>query len=167
MKISFFYESNYRKDYTWLDVPEDEMSIVVENDYQERLAKADEGENVERRDFQTIMDEEISKPTYNSHHKNVRRHVLMSRIDPKGERLHSALDLEKMVCGGKFGDLREAIKTLEPAQRDLVRKVFWDGADQRQIAAEEGVDESAISKRMARIYARLEKALKKTQKDSE
>lgn len=81
MKIYLYYESNFKKDYIWLDVPEEEMTITIERDYQKRLAKAKPGEKVVRRDFQTIMNEEISKPTYNSNHKDERRRASYDKLD--------------------------------------------------------------------------------------
>ena len=61
MKLSVYYESNRKKYYTWLETGDEDLSIMIERDYQERLAKAEAGEVVERRDPQTILDEEISK----------------------------------------------------------------------------------------------------------
>ena len=81
MKIYLYYESNFKKDYIWLDVPEEEMTITIERDYQKRLAKEKPGEKVVRRDFQTIMNEEISKPTYNSNHKDERRRASYDKLD--------------------------------------------------------------------------------------
>lgn len=55
--------------------------------------------------------------------------------------------------------LRHSIIDLLPKQKDLIYKVYYQGKTQRQIALQEHVDESAISKRMARIYKRLRNSI--------
>jgi RNA polymerase sigma factor (sigma-70 family) len=57
--------------------------------------------------------------------------------------------------------LPEILCELAPAQQELIHKIFYDGKTQREIATKEGVDESAISKRMQRIYARLKNLLER------
>jgi len=61
MKIKVKYENyNENKDpiTVEIDVPDDECTVMVELDYQRRLSAAEDEEIVERRDAQTIMDEE-------------------------------------------------------------------------------------------------------------
>ena len=60
-----------------------------------------------------------------------------------------------------FEELYRAIEQLEPKQQELLKKVFWEEIKQVDIAKSEGVDDSAISWRLARIYKRLKKSLKK------
>ena len=60
--------------------------------------------------------------------------------------------------------LSSALDCLLPEQRDLIQKVYFEGKTQREIARQEGVDESAISKRMERIYIRLKKFFEKNEK---
>ena len=55
--------------------------------------------------------------------------------------------------------LHHAIEQLRPQQRELLRRVFWEGVRQAEIARQEGVLESTISERMRRIYQRLKKFL--------
>ncbi len=58
MKIYLYYESNFKKDYTWLEVPdENEFSVMIERDYRQRLDKAKPGETVKRRTPQEILNE--------------------------------------------------------------------------------------------------------------
>ena len=65
------------------------------------------------------------------------------------------------IDGEEFAELRDAIAKLKPEQQELLKKVFWEGIKQVDIAKSEGVDDSAISWRLARIYKRLKKSLKK------
>ncbi len=59
----------------------------------------------------------------------------------------------------RYEDLHNAIKKLTPEQQDLIDKVFFQGKKLIEIAKEDGVDKSAITKRMQRIYAQLKKYL--------
>ena len=55
--------------------------------------------------------------------------------------------------------LLRAMEYLEPQQRELIEKVYHDGQTFASIARAEGVGESAIRRRVARIHARLKKYL--------
>ena len=167
MKINLFYESNYKKDYTTLDVPDEELTVMIEADYQERLAEAEDKDSVERRDPQTILDEEVNKPYYNSHHKESRRHVVLSAYDPFMKLVRGCADPELAACGGNYAELRDAIKQLQPQQQRLLRKVYWEGKTQRAVALEEGVKENSVSDRMKRAIASLKRILEKEKKLSE
>lgn len=55
--------------------------------------------------------------------------------------------------------LRDAVEALQPQQKDLVYKVFFEGRTCTSIAAEDGVSKAAISNRLKKIYAVLRKKL--------
>ena len=55
--------------------------------------------------------------------------------------------------------LREAVKTLKPAQQRLVQAVYYDGVSVKDYAAREGVDPSAITHRLRTIKNKLKKLL--------
>ena len=55
--------------------------------------------------------------------------------------------------------LREAIKTLKPAQQRLVQAVYYDGISVKDYAAQAGVDPSAITHRLRTIKNKLKKLL--------
>ncbi len=59
----------------------------------------------------------------------------------------------------KLERLKAAIQTLQPQQIDLIYKVFYAKRTNVDIAAEEGVTEAAIRKRLKKIYANLFKKL--------
>ena len=88
MKIKMYYEDKFRP--MVLEVPDEECSVMVETDYQQRLEAAEDKSLIERRSVQEIMDEDFSKPTFNRNHAETRRHVLLSAYDP-----------ERSVSGGK------------------------------------------------------------------
>lgn len=53
--------------------------------------------------------------------------------------------------------LRRAVDQLEPQQRALVQKVFYENRTIASIAREEGVNPATVSHRLERIYRKLNK----------
>ena len=161
MKIKLYYESKLDRDTVTLEVPDDQCEIMVETDYRQRLAQAkpEERSAVTRRDPQSIIDEECNKPTFNNNHAETRRHVALDALDPEGRHISDGTMLEEIVCCDNHEELRRAIAMLTPDQQALLRRVYWEKTKQRDIAREEGVDESAVAKRLSRIYARLRKLM--------
>ena len=157
MKIYLYYEDKNKK--TYLDVPEDECTVMIQTDYERRLCEAEDGEEVMPRTVQEILDEEINKPTFNNNQTETRRHVSLDALEELG--IDFVGEQGVKIDGEEFAELRDAIAKLKPEQQELLKKVFWEGIKQVDIAKSEGVDDSAISWRLARIYKRLKKSLKK------
>ena len=159
MKITVYYEDKTCT--TTLEVPDADCEIWVETDYQQRLAAAEDKAAVTRRTPQEIMDEECNKPTFNSHQRETRRHVSIDALDPQGDTLQGTADVETGLFDDDYAELYRAIEKLRPQQKELLRKVFWEDMKQRDIGKSEGVDESAVSHRLLRIYASLKKRMEK------
>ena len=159
MKITVYYEDKTCT--TTLEVPDADCEIWVETDYQQRLAVAEDKSAVTRRSPQEIMDEECNKPTFNSHQRETRRHVSIDALDPQGDTIQGNADVETGLFDDDYAELYRAIEKLRPQQKELLRKVFWEDMKQRDIGKSEGVDESAVSHRLLRIYARLKKRMEK------
>lgn len=51
------------------------------------------------------------------------------------------------------------VASLSPRDQEIIRRVFWDGETQTEVAARLGVSKMAISKTLARIYVRGRLAL--------
>ena len=151
MKIYLYYEDKNKK--TYLDVPEDECTVMIQTDYERRLREAEDGEEVMPRTVQEILDEEINKPTFNNNQTETRRHSYIE--DDDGTDI-----LSDYIQRESFEELYRAIEQLEPKQQELLKKVFWEEIKQVDIAKSEGVGKTAIENRMTRIYARLKKLLK-------
>lgn len=60
-----------------------------------------------------------------------------------------------------FKRIKKLLLLLTPLQRKTLKKLYFCHMTQAEIARDEGVSEPVISKRVARIYARLQKELKK------
>lgn len=59
----------------------------------------------------------------------------------------------------KLKKLKVAIENLQPQQKALIQKVFYQSRTNVDIAAEEGVSEAAIRNRLKKIYANLAKKI--------
>lgn len=90
--------------------------------------------------------------------KETRRHVLLSAVDPEGRYFDSGRDTpEELARKDELERLAAAIGRLQPQQRELLYRIYWNGEKQKDIAAEDGVSERAITGRMKKIYAALKK----------
>ncbi len=104
---------------------------------------------------------DFDRQQYNNDHKETRRHVSLDGMDYEGELFVSVEDTEGAAERREdMARLFSAMESLSPAQRELVLKVYFNGRSCASIAAEEGVDKSAISHRLERIYKKLRKILK-------
>ena len=157
MKITLYYED--KNPPTILDVPDEECTVMVETDYQNRLAAADDKSAVRRRTVQEIMDEDFNKPTFNNNHAETRRHVSLAALDPEGDSVAGAMDVDTDLFRKDYAELYRAIDKLRPQQREIIRRVFWDEIRKSDIAREDGVDRAAVAGRLNRIIDRLKKFL--------
>lgn len=93
--------------------------------------------------------------------KETRRHVYMSELEEKGHYIPADTDpLNDVLKEERIKELMAAIEKLQPQQKKLLIRVYWNKELQKDIAAEEGVSEMAISGRMKRIINSLKKILK-------
>lgn len=93
--------------------------------------------------------------------KETRRHVYMSELEEKGHYIPDDSDpLDDVLKEERIKELMAAIEKLQPQQKELLIRVYWNKELQKDIAAEEGVSEMAISGRMKRIINSLKKILK-------
>ncbi len=146
MKITVYYEDKNHP--TILDVPDEDCEIWIEDDYRRRLFAAEDKSSVTRRTAQEMMDEDYYKPTFDSHHRETRRHVFLEAFDLDGNRFVGVDDVETETCRDDYADLHRTISRLKPKQRDLIKKVFWEDIKQVKLAKAEDISESTIVQRM-------------------
>lgn len=160
MKINVYYEDKNQP--ITLDVPDAQCEIWVENDYQQRLSAAEDKSAVAKRSAQEIMDEDFNKPTFNNNQSETRRHVHLDALDPEDKHLSDGTDiLRDLIKREGYETLYSAIQKLQPQQKELLYRIYWNGEKQKDIAAEDGVSERAITGRLKKIYASLKKNLEK------
>ena len=103
---------------------------------------------------------DLDRQQENNDQKETRRHFSLNGMDYEGELFVSAEDTERTVEHREdMARLYSAMEALSPSQRELVEKVYFEERKITDIAAEEGVDKSAISHRLERIHKKLKKVL--------
>lgn len=97
---------------------------------------------------------------YNNDHAETRRHFSYSDQNDKFDTLMADEDALDMVLANLEKEaLREAIKTLEPQQQELVMDIYFRGLSMADIARKEGRDKSSIRDRRNKIMKKLRKKL--------
>jgi DNA-directed RNA polymerase specialized sigma subunit len=155
MKIRIMYDNKP----TYLEVPDEDCTVMIDMDYEDRLSCAEDKETVTRRSPQEIMDERFNKPEYNNWHKFDRHRGMPKKPFRKDDESEDATDhmdyfpdntdeviREKQV---EYEYLCEIIrKTLKEKQAELLIAIFLDGVSVTEYAEREGVSKSAISHRL-------------------
>ena len=105
----------------------------------------------------TEMDEVAAKID----RKETRRHIYMSVLEEKGRYIPDDSDpLDDVLKEERIKELMTAIEKLQPQQKTLIIRVYWNKEQQKDIAAEEGVSPQAIASRLKTILKKLKKFLK-------
>lgn len=100
MKIRIKYENkNVEKPPVTMtvDVPDEDCTLMIEVDYQNRLEEETDKESVKRRNIQEIMDEHFNKPLYNNWHKEHRRRGQMQTPFRKDDETEDDSDVMETV----------------------------------------------------------------------
>jgi RNA polymerase sigma factor (sigma-70 family) len=102
----------------------------------------------------------LDRQERNNDRRETRRHVSLDGMDYEGGFFSSDSDTaDQVALNMELDALRRAMDTLTPQQRDLVRKVFFDGRSIASIAREEGVTKQSVHERVQRILSRIKKFL--------
>ncbi|HEL1312107.1 TPA: sigma-70 family RNA polymerase sigma factor [Streptococcus equi subsp. zooepidemicus] len=155
MKIRIQHENKS----IYLEVPDEDFTLMIDADYEDRLSSVEEKETVARRSPQEIMDERFNKPEYNNWHKFDRHRGMPKKPFRKDDESEDATDhmdyfpdntdevtREKQE---EYEYLCEIIrKTLKEKQAELLIAIFLDGVSVTEYAKREGVSKSAISHRL-------------------
>ena len=108
---------------------------------------------------------ELDRLEYNNNHKETRRHSSLNVPAGKSGHIHSEDNLVDAVeRREEIENLKKAIAGLGQTQQDLLRRVYLLEEKQTEIAREEGVQRTAISGRLQRIYTQLKKFFEKAEK---
>lgn len=103
---------------------------------------------------------DLDRQEYNTNHKETRRHCSLEAYNLDDALIPSEANVEgEMLKNQDIDALYAAIEKLQPQQRDLVRRVYFDGEKLADIARAEGVSKAAITNRMSKIISSLKKFL--------
>ncbi len=104
--------------------------------------------------------EQMDADDFNLNRAETRRHIYMSQLEEKGCYIADDSDpLDDILKDELHEALMAAIEKLQPQQKELLIRVYWKNELQKDIAAEEGVSEMAISNRLKRIFKKIKKFL--------
>ena len=175
MEIKIRYENQV----TTIQVPEDDFTVMIEMDYQERCATAEAPSFVERRTPQEILDTEINRPDYNNWHRHWRHtdgDAIPPRLDHKagflsrdpdetGEPHHYTVE-DFPDADGPFRQKKKESyeemcsllrQVLKPSYADMVIAIHLDGMKIVDYAALIGDKPDNVSHRLIRAEKKLKK----------
>ncbi len=137
----------------------EDCTMIVKYDF---LSKVDgEKPEVEVDESLAKLIAQMDADDFNLNRAETRRHIYMSQLEEKGCYIADDSDpLDDILKDELHEALMAAIEKLQPQQKELLIRVYWKNELQKDIAAEEGVSEMTISRRMKKFYAVLKKILK-------
>ncbi len=179
MKIQIRYDNQI----TTVDVPEEDFTLMIRTDYEQRLATAKDPASVKPRSPQEIMDERFNRPDYNNWHKHW-RHIddefRPARLDHKagyltrdsddgGDSDSYTLDdipdtaaEEARRQEERDRDLRAYIrKRLKPEYAEMLISIHMDGLSASEYAAMNGENPNTVRHRLKRAEKKLKEIFEK------
>ncbi|RQW75136.1 sigma-70 family RNA polymerase sigma factor [Lysinibacillus composti] len=164
MKIRIMYDNKP----TYLEVPDEDCTVMIDMDYEDRLSCAEDNETVIRRSPQEIMDERFNKPDYNNWHKFDRHRGMPKKPFRKDDESEDATDHMDYLPDNTHEVARikkedyeyycEIIRSiLKPKHSEPFIAVYLDGMTMTEYAEREGVSKSAISHRLNTAKKNLKK----------
>ncbi|MCM1295582.1 MAG: hypothetical protein NC311_08565 [Muribaculaceae bacterium] len=105
--------------------------------------------------------QEMEEAEKRSNRKETRRHVSMeSLVEKSVEPTVTDEYFKEDIFGNMENEkLQQAISQLLPTQRDLLRRVFYERQSVTEIAKNDGIAVCSVSKKLARIYKKLQNFL--------
>lgn len=169
MKIKIMYENKP----TYLEVTDEDCTLMISIDYEDRLSSSEDKDEVKPRSMQEIMDERFNKPDYNNWHKFDRHRGMPKKQFRKVDEPEAESDGMENIADTSYEKTRqqqdeyeclcEVIrKTLKPKQAELIIAVILDGVSVTDYAAQEGVSVSAISHRLETAKKNFKKVFPKS-----
>jgi hypothetical protein len=186
MKIRVLYEDdikNGHKSYTTIEIPDGDYTLMLDIDYEQRLAEAKPEKKDEVKRCETVQEvfDLMNKKEYNNWRK-FNRHWGYSKAKPneEGEEIDTSEPLMKEVaddrvfrkdeisrdCENEYQDVCQWIrKTLlkKPEWADAFIAVRIDGIPIREYANSIGADENNITQKLKRATKKLQKEYKNRQ----
>ena len=103
---------------------------------------------------------ELDRQAYNNDHKETRRHTSLDGMEYEGALFAAPDDLAAEVLRREdAARLLRAMEALTPAQRELVRRVYFENEKITDIARAEGITKQSIHERLRRALKKIKKFL--------
>ncbi len=172
MKIRIRYENQM----TTIDVPEEDFTLMIQLDYEKRLAESDDPMSVKKRSPQEIIDDYFNKPDYNNWHRHWRHtdgkpvpriqgtnQPLDDNADEREEEHHFTMDefpdtaaMEKRKQEEEDCELRAWIRgRLKPDYAEMVIAIHIDGMSVNDYAIRIKDNPNNVSHRLKRAEKKL------------
>ena len=169
MKIRILYDNKP----TYLEVPDEDCTIMIDADYEDRLSSAKDNETVTRRSAQEIIEERFNRPEYNNWHKFDRHYGIPKKPFRKDDQAEDETDHMDYFPDNSDEEDREKQaeyecvcdiirKTLKPKQAEMLISIVLDGVSVTEYAKREGVTVGAISHRMETAMKNFKKVFPKS-----
>ena len=180
MKIKVLYEDNIKnghKNYTTIEIPDGDYSVMLDIDYEQRLAEAKPEKKDEVKRCETVQEmfDLLNSKEYNNWRK-FDRHWGFSKAKPndEGEEVDTSEPLMKEVSDDRVFRRDEIIRDCQNEYQDVcqwIREVLgkkedWadmfiavriDGMSIRDYASSIGADENNITQKLKRATQKLQK----------
>ena len=182
MKIRVRYDNQI----TCIDVPEEDFTLMIQADYDERRAAADDPSTVQPRSPQEIFEERFNRPDYNNWHRHWRHtddNAIPRRLDHKvgfildhpddawnhGGRSHFDVDAFPDTDGKHAADRQDNYqeqcemlrRVLKPDYAEMIIAIHLDCLSLTEYAAIIGDKPNNVSHRLQRAEKKLKEILKK------
>ncbi|WP_406713309.1 sigma-70 family RNA polymerase sigma factor [Trueperella pyogenes] len=150
-----------------------EVAVMVERDYEQRLAVADDPASVERRDPNEILEHEVGRVEYNaakSHFRNTTYRACTPRdADEPVSVIEGELTADGYLASNGVADpadawagemrIWDAINSLPERDRNVLVDVKLNGFTQAEVAAKYGVTQPMVNKILKRATTVLKEKL--------
>lgn len=164
MKIKIQFENKV----TYLEVPDEDCTVMIDADYQDRLLTAEDKDTVVRRPIQEIMDERFNRPDYNNWRKFDRHRGEPKKKFRKDDENEDALDIMDTFGENtdeddrnrllEYSDICDRLRSsLKPKQAELLIAIYLDDIKVSEYAKLKGVTVSAISHQLETAKKNLKK----------
>lgn len=191
MKTEVLYESginNGHKTYTIIEIPDDDYSVMLDIDYEQRLAEAKPEKKGEVKRCETVQElfDLMNKSEYNGWRKAT-RHIdatpKMKKMNGKRGYIQAdpddkSFDIMDYLCTSSDEEEREAqyeyeaicdwirsVLVMKPEWADAFIAVRIDGMSIREYARTIGVNENCVSQKLKRAKLKLKKEIEKNLKN--
>jgi DNA-directed RNA polymerase specialized sigma24 family protein len=105
---------------------------------------------------------ELDRQEYNINHKETRRHTSLDGLDYEGEWFADDTDIDALLIQSELSErMRSAIKSLKPAQQDLINNLYLTNhpLTQAEYSRKLGIAETSVQQNARRAKARLREIL--------
>lgn len=177
MKIKVLYENNIKKgyaNYTKIEVPDDDYTVLINIDYEQRLSEAKPEKRHEVQKFNTMQEvfDEMNKKEYNAQRRFYRNKGELKTPFKKEEMFEAEINPmeyipdnsqeEERATNYEYEDLCQKIRqALKSEYAEAIIAVILDEKTPEEYAAEINIGTQAMYKRLQRAKKKCKEVFRK------